>query len=229
MSELSDESTDYITFTGQPSPTPPGPEQGFWKFGLSEPSPLALDFPEDVGESLEHDTVLVDGDFGAYVVDHLGGPASLPASEIPVGLSVQSYENLPTLHVYAPDILLSRVRKLPGDNGELDSLPHLPYPELGVADVPINVPVSPFVTDGFTNDTASPYSGLLGVEVEEIPLGADWLGGPCQGEMIWGTRGLEEEPVEWNLWRGQVFEELDRDLESWAEVRERVRRELDWF
>jgi len=110
------------------------------------------------------------------------------------------------------------------DSGELESLPNLPYPELGVTDFPINVPASPFISDGFLSRTASPYSDSLGGQAEEFSLDAGWL----DGEMIWGIRELEEEPMQWD-WRHEVVEELDRDLDSWSEVDESTRRELDRF
>jgi hypothetical protein len=204
--------------------TPPEFELVIRKFDPSEPSPFALDFPEDVGESLEHDAAWVDGDPG--MIDRLGRPTPVSASRIPAELPTKPHKDSPTRCVYASDILLPRIRKLSEGSGGLESLPHLRYPEFDATDVPINVPPSPFNTDGFPDGATSLYSGLAGGEVGENSMDVDWLGG-LWGEMIWGVRGLEEEPVEWNRWCEQVGDELDRDLSSWVEVVESARAELD--
>jgi len=211
-SEPSDEPTDYFTFAGQSASIPPELELVFRQINLSEPSSFVLDFPEDVGESLEQDTVLADGDPG--VIGRLGQPTPVPAPKTPVELSVQPHVDSQTLSVYASEILLPRIRKISEDNNDLDLVLHSPHPG---SDVPTNVPLSPFVTDGFPDDTTPLYSGLVDVEAEGISMDADWLGGPW-GEMICSPR-LEEELVEWDWWRGQLVEELNRDLDSWAEVR----------
>ena len=225
-SESSDESTDHIAFSGQPESIPPELELGIWQFDPPEHSPFALDFPEDVGESLEQDTILTDGD--PVVIDRPGQPTPVPASDIPVELSVQHREDSPTLSAFAPNIFLPRVRKLSEDSRGLESLPHLPYPEFDVTGVPINVPVSPFITGGFPDDTTPLYSDLVGGEVEEILVDADWLGPGSWRETIWSSC-LEEDIMGWDRWRRQVIDELNRDLDSWAEVRESVRAELDRF
>lgn len=225
-SEPSDDS-DYITFTDWSSSIPPELELGFRQLDLSESSPFDLDFPEDVGESLEHDVVLIDGDSGVHVIDRLGRPIPVPASEIPVEISVQPHDGSPALSVYTSNVLVPRMRKLSEGNGELEPVPHLSYSELDVMGVPLNVPVSPFIIDGFPDDTIPLHSDLVGGEVEGISMDTDWLGGSL-GEIICSPC-LEEELVEWNRWHGQLVEELNRDLDSWAEVRESVRTELDRF
>jgi len=217
-SEPSDEPTDYITFTGQSVPTPPEVEPAVRQFDLPEPSPFALDFPEDVGDSLEHDAILADGDQG--VINHHGRPTPIPTSEIPVELLVQPPEDLPTPPISPSDILLPRIRRLSGDSDELE----LPYPGLDVMDVPINIPLSPFVTDGFLND---PTSSDLGSGTEGIVMDADWLGA-SRGEMVW-SGCLGGELIEWDRWCGEVIDELNRDLGLWAGVRESARVELDRF
>jgi hypothetical protein len=225
-SEPSDDS-DYITFTDQSSSIPPELELGFRQLGLSEPGPFILDFPEDVGESLEHDVILVDGDSGAHVIDRLGRPAPVPASEIPVEISVQPHDGSQTLSVYPPNILVPRIRKFSEDNRERESIPHLPYSELDATGAPTNFPVSPFVVDGFPDDTTPLHSDLVGGGFEGTSMDADWLGGSL--EEIICSPCLEGGLMEWDRWRGQLVEELNRDLASWAEVRESVRAELDRY
>ena len=217
-SEPSDEATDYITFTGQSVSTPPELEQTVGRFDLPEPSPFALDFPEDVGDSLEHDAILSDGDQGA--ISHHGRSTPVPTSEISVELLVQPPEDFPTPSALPSDILLPRIRRLSRDSDELEP----PYPGLDVVDVPVNVPLSPFVTDGFLNDPASPPSDF-GSGVEEISMETDWLGA-SRGDMIW-SGCLGGELIEWDRWCGEVIDELNRDLGSWAEVRDSARIELD--
>lgn len=219
-SEPSDESTDYITFTGRSVQTQPELEPAVRRFDLPETGPFALDFPEDVADSLEHDTVLADSDQG--VINHHERPISVPTSEIPVELLVQPPEDFPTPPISPSDILLPRIRRLSEDSDELEP----PYPGLNVVDVPINVPLSPFVTDGFLDDPTPPSSDL-GSEGEEISMDADWLGA-SRGEMIW-SGCLGAELMEWDRWCGEVIDEVNRDLGSWAEVRESVRIELDRF
>lgn len=175
-----------------------------------------------MGESLEHDPVLAHGDSDA--IDQLGPRTPVPASEIPVEMSVQPHGGSQTPSVYPSDILIPRVREPSEDNGKLGSVSRLPCLELDVKGAPLNFPVSPFVTDGFPDDTTPLRSDLAGGEVEGISVDADWLGRSLE-EIICGPC-LEEELVEWNRWRGQLVEELDRDLSSWAEVRESVRAEL---
>jgi len=211
-SEPSDESTDYITFTGRSASIPPELEPTVRRFDLSEPSPIDLDFPEDVGDSLEHDALLADGDQG--VINHLGRPTLISASGIPVELLVQPPEDSPTPPISPSDVLFSRRPKLQEDSGGLEPLPHLPYLWLDIADVPINVPPSPFVSD-------------LGGEVEEQLADANWLG-ESWGEMTWSGRAGGE-LMEWDRWCGEVIDELNRDLGSWAEVRQSVRAGLDRF
>lgn len=189
-----------------------------WQLDPPELSPFALDFPEDVEESLEHDPAFADGNSGA--IDRLGRPTYVPASEIPVGLSIQPRENSPTLS----NIPQLRAQKLSEGCRELEPLPRLSYPESGVRGVPINVPLSPFITGPSPDDT-SLYSDLAGGGVEDILVDADWLEGSWK-EAIWSS-SLEEDLVEWDRWRRQVIDELNRDLDSWAEVRESVRAELD--
>ena len=167
-----------------------------------------------MGESLEHDTVLTDGD--SDMID-LPGRLLVPASEIPVELSVHPDDDSQTLPVFSPDILLPRMGKLSEDSGELESVQHLRYPELDVTDVPINVPLSPFIVDGFPGDTTPLSSDLAGGEADGISMDTDWLGGSLGGIIC--TPCLGEELMEWDRWRGQIVEELDRDLDSWAEVR----------
>ena len=222
-SELSD--ADYVTFAGRSAAILPELELAIWQLDLPEASPLTLDFPEDVGESLEHDPVLVDGDSG--VIDRFGRPTTVPASGIPVGLPAHPREGSPTLSVRGPNVPQLRVRKLSEDNCEFESLPHLSYPELDVKGIPINVPLSPFITGGSPDDTTSLYPDLAGGDVEEILVDVDWFGGSWR-ETVWSSC-LEEELVEWDRWRRQVIDELNRDLDSWAEVRESVRAELDQF
>lgn len=223
-SEPSDDS-DYITFTDRS--IPPELELGFRQLDPLGPNPFVLDFPEDVGESLEHDAVLVDGDSGVDVIDRLGRPTPVPAFEIPVEIPVQPHDDLWTPPAYTPNILIPRIRKFPEDNGELESVPHLPCLELDVTGIPINVPVSPFVNDGFPDDTIPLHSDLVSGGVEGISMDVDWLGGSL-GEIICSPC-LEEDLMEWDRWRGQLIEELNRDLDSWAEVRESVRAELDRY
>ena len=225
-SEPSDDS-DYITFTDQSSSIPPELELGFRQLDLSEPGPFILDFPEDVGESLEHDVVLVDCDSGMHVIDRLGRATPVPASGIPVGISVQPHDDSQTLSACTSNIPVPRIRKFSEDNGELELVSRLPYPELDVIGIPINVPVSPCVIDGFPDDTISLHSDLVSSEVGGISMDVDWLGGSL-GEMICSPC-LEEGFMEWDRWRGQLFEELNRDLDSWAEVRESVRAKLDRY
>jgi len=191
-------------------PTPPELKPAVRRFDLPEPSPFALDFPEDVGDSLEHDTILADGDQG--VINHHGRP-----TPVPVEVLVQPPEDLPTPPVSPLDSLLPRIRRFSGDSDELES------PYLDIVDVPINVPLSPFVTDGFLNDPTSPSSGL-GSEGDEFSMDADWLG--VSRETIW-SGCLGGELMEWDRWCGEVIDELNRDLGSWAEVRESARIELD--
>ena len=213
MSEPPDDSTDYITFTDQSVQTPPELEPAVRRFDLPEPSPFALDFPEDVGDSLEHDTILAHGDQGE--INHHGRPTPVPVEPL-----VQPPEDLPTPPISPPDILLPRIRRLSRDSEGLDP----PYTGLDVVDAPINVPLSPFVTDGFLNDPTSPSSDL-GSEAGEISTDADWLGA-SRGEMIW-SGCLGGELMEWDRWCGEVIDELNRDLGSWAEVREGARIELN--
>ncbi|KAF9654220.1 hypothetical protein BDM02DRAFT_58716 [Thelephora ganbajun] len=225
-SESLDNSMDYITFTGRSASIPLELELGFRQFDLSEPRTFVLDFPEDVGESLEleHDNPLADG--GSGVIGHPERPILVPASEIPVELSAQPCENFQTPPVRTSN-LLPRIRKLSEDSDELESVLHLPYPELDVTGIPFNVPLSPFITDGFPDDTMPTYSDLVGSEGEGISADTDWLEGSW-GEIICSPC-LEEELMEWDRWRGQLAEELDRDLDSWAEIHESVWVELDRF
>lgn len=180
-----------------------------------------------MGESLEHDVVFVDGASGVRVIDRLGRPTPVSPSEIPVEISVQLHDDSQILSVYTSNIPLPRIRKPSEDNGGLEPVPYLPYPELGITGVPASVPVSPFVTDGFTDDVIPLHLDPMGGEVEGISMEADWMGG-LLGEIVCGPC-LEEELMEWDRWRGQLFEELNRDLNSWAEVRESVRAALDRY
>lgn len=214
-SEPSDESTDYITFAGRSASIPPELELGFRQLNLSELSPLVLDFPEDVdvGESLEHEADLADGNSGA--IDRLG---PVPGSET---LAELSYDDSQALSVSTSDIF---IRMRGEDSDELEPVLHLPYSELDLTGIPINVPASPLVVDGFPDDTTPLYSDLAGGGVGRISIDADWLGGSL-GEITCDPY-LEGELMEWNRWRGQLVEELDRDLDSWVEVRESTRAEL---
>ena len=207
MSEPSDESTDYITFTGRSAPVSPDLEPVVQRFGVSEPSHFAHDFPEDVGE---HDTILADGDQGA--IDHPGRPTPVPASEIPVELLVQPLEGFTTPPTSPSNVLLQRMRKLSEGSGELGPLSHLPYHGLDDVDVPVNVPPSPFISD-------------LGSEADGVSIDADWLGASRE-ETIWsGCLGGELTGLD--RWRREVVDEINRDLGSWAEVVESMRTELD--
>ena len=67
----------------------------------------------------------------------------------------------------------------------------------------------------------------MGGEMEGISMDADWLEGSW-GEMIYSP-SLGKELTEWDRWRGQLVEELNRDMDSWGEVRGDVRRGLDRF
>ena len=214
-SEPSDDSTDYITFTGQSASTPPELELGFRQIDFSEHSPFVLDFPEDVGELLEHDTVLADGDPG--VIGRLGRPTPVTVSKTLAEPPAPPHMDSQTLSVYPSEILLPRMRKLSEGHSDLEVVLHPPYPDSDVTGVPTNVPLSPFVTDGFPDDTTPLHSGLVGVEVEGISMDTDWLGG-LWGEMICSPC-LEEELAEWDRWRGQLVDELNRDLDPWTEVR----------
>lgn len=211
-SEPSDKSTDYITFTGRSVSIPPELELGFRQFNLSEPSPLVFDFPEDVGESLEHEAVLADGDSG--MIGRLGRPTLVEASETSAELSMKLYGGSQSLSISTSDVLVPRMRA--EDSDELEPVLHLPNSELDVTGDPISVPVALFVVDGFPDDTTT--------EVERISVDTDWLGGAL-GETICDP-SLEEELLEWNRWRGQLIEELDRDLDSWTEFRESARAEV---
>ena len=71
------------------------------------------------------------------MLNHHGLPTPVPASKIPVEPLVQSPEgSFPT----PPPRMLPRMWKPSKGNGEPEPLPHLPYPGLGVVDVPANVP-----------------------------------------------------------------------------------------
>lgn len=189
-------------------------ELGFWQLDLSESSPLILDFPEDVGESLDHDALLAHGDsFGCR------------GRRTPVEISVQPHEDSQDPSTYTSGILIPRIRKPGEDGGEDEPAPPLSYSKLDTAGVPLNVPVSPFVTDDFPDDSAPPHSGLAGSEAGGISIDADWFG--LLGEIVCGPSLEEELAMEWDRWRGQLVEELDRDLNSWAEVRESARAGLD--
>jgi hypothetical protein len=188
-------------------------ELGFWRLDLSESSPLILDFPEDVGESVDHDALMAYGDS----LGCLG--RRTPASEPPVEISAQPRDDSQTPSVRTSGILIPRIRRPSEDGGEDEPGPPLSYSKLDTTGVPLNVPVSPFVTDDFPDDSASPHSGLAG----GISVDADWFG--LLGEIVCGPSLEEELTMEWDRWRGQLVEELDRDLNSWAEVRESARAE----
>ena len=140
---------------------PREPEPGFRQFDLLEPSVLALDFPEDVGELLEPDAVSGDGDSGVDVIGRPGRLTSAPASGIPVELLVQAPEDSPNQPIYPPDIILPSMRESSEHYDE--SYPHLRYLGSNVKDIPINVPLSPLVLmiDGFPDDTSPQYSDLV--------------------------------------------------------------------
>ena len=208
-SEPSDD-RDYITFTGQSAPSPRELELEFRQFDLSEPNAFVLDFPEDVGESVECDTVLASSDSG--VIGRRRRRWLTPVSRVPDELSVEAPDHSPG---YAPTILISRMREITECDDEEKSFPHTPSPgldHLDVADgVPINVPMSPLIlpADGFPDDTAHPYSDLVGAEASEMPADADWLEGSL-GEIIYGPC-LEEDFMEFDRnWHGQRAEELDQ-------------------
>lgn len=194
-------------------------ELGFWQLDLSESSPLILDFPEDVGESLDHDALLVYGDSLGY------RGRRTPASETPVEISVQPHDDSQAPSICTSGILIPRIRRPSEDGLEDEPAPPLSYSKLDTTGVPLNVPVSPFVTDDFPDDSASPHSGLAGGEAGGISIDADWFG--LLGEIVCGPSLEEELTMEWDRWRGQLVEELDRDLNSWAEVRESARAGLD--
>lgn len=197
-------------------------ELGFWQLDPSESSPLILDFPEDVGESLDHDALLVHGDsLGA--ISCLRRPP--PAPEITAEVSAQAHDSSQTPSICASGILIPRIRRPSGDSGGDEPALPLSHPKSDMTGVPLNVPVSPFVTDDFPDDSAHPRSDLAGDEAGGISIDADWLG--LLGEIVYGPSLEEELTMEWDRWRGQLVEELDRDLNSWAEVRESVRAELD--
>ena len=142
---------------------PPELEPVFQHFDLSEPSIFPFDFPEDVGELLEHDDISADGDPGVRVIGRLGRSPPMPTSEILVELSVQAPEDSQHSPSYAPNILLPRIQEPSGDNDERGSFSHLRYLGSNVMDVPINVPLSPLVLmiDGFPDDTPPPYPDLV--------------------------------------------------------------------
>ena len=225
-SEASDESKGYITFAGESVSSSPEVGLEFQQYNLSEPSAFILDFPEDVGELLEHDGVSVDGDSGA--IGRFGRSTSAPAPEITVELSAHAPEGPQDPPDYPPNIFLPRIRESPEDSEEPGSFPRLPYPEPGVAGLPINVPLSPLMltTDGFPDDTPTPHSDPVGVEVEETSTDMDWLEGSWE-EMACSPRLGDF--LEWDRWHGRPVEELDRDLDSWARVHESLRAGLDRF
>jgi hypothetical protein len=225
-SEPSDASNGYITFTGQSTSPPPEFELGFRQFGLSGRGAFVLDFPEDVGELVEHDTVLAGGGSGVHVIGRFGRSGPGAASEIPVELSTPISEDSQNSPGYGPNFLLPRIREILEDGGEPELFPHLPHPGSDVTDVPVNVSLSPLIltVDGFPDDTTQPYLDLVG-GVDEILTDVDWIEGQF-GEMIHRLRS-EEDDVEWDHWCGQLVEELDRDLDSCVGVREGVRAGLE--
>ena len=141
---------------------PREPEPGFRQFDSLEPSVLALDFPEDVGELLEPDSVSTDGDSGVGVIGRPGRLTSAPASGIPVQLLVQAPEDSPNSPVYPPNILLPPTMQEPSEDSD-ETYPHLQSLGSYVKEVPINVPLSPLVLmiDGFPDDTSPHCSDLV--------------------------------------------------------------------